>query len=146
MWRFLIFLHMADVEKSHMPLVSKKTGNMWEIFPSALEISIDPRDFPRASPSGNLSRHQLWISQYIEASYWWSTELSQPRFNFVLWTKNLELAVDFRFAGICRRLSARAGDQQLKRPLFIVPFFLTNHFEFFRFFLQKYFQPSITDF
>ena len=40
-------------------------------FNTALEISLDPRDLPRATPSGNLSGlgkslgRQGWISQYL---------------------------------------------------------------------------------
>ena len=46
-------------------------GGIGKSIPSALQISLDPRDFPWASPSGNLSGlgksfgRQGWISQYL---------------------------------------------------------------------------------
>ena len=44
----------------------------------SLEISLDPRDFPRASPSGNLSGlGKSWASGMdfpIHPSSWWSTD------------------------------------------------------------------------
>ena len=54
-----------------MSVLHQNSGGIGISIPSALEISLDPRDFPRASPSGNLSglRKYLgrrgWISQYL---------------------------------------------------------------------------------
>ena len=54
-----------------MSVLHQDSGGIGKSIPSALEISLDPRDFPRASPSGNLSGlrkslgRQGWISQYL---------------------------------------------------------------------------------
>ena len=54
-----------------MSVLHQNSGVIGKSIPSALEISLDPQDFPRASPSGNLSGlgkslgHQGWISQYL---------------------------------------------------------------------------------
>ena len=38
-----------------MSALHQDSGGIGKFIPSALEISFDPRDFPGASPSGNLS-------------------------------------------------------------------------------------------
>ena len=54
-----------------MSVLHQNSGGIGKSIPSALEISLDPWDFPRASPSGNLSGlgkplwHRWWISQYL---------------------------------------------------------------------------------
>ena len=54
-----------------MSVLHQNSGGIGKSIPSALEISLDPRDFPRASPSGNLSGlgkslgRRGWISQYL---------------------------------------------------------------------------------
>ena len=54
-----------------MSVLHQNSGGIGKSIPSALQISLDPRDFPRASPSGNLSGlgksfgRQGWISQYL---------------------------------------------------------------------------------
>ena len=37
-----------------MSVLHQNSGGIGKSIPSALKISLDPRDFPRASPSGNL--------------------------------------------------------------------------------------------
>ena len=52
-------------------MLHQDEGGIGKSIPSALQISLDPRDFPRASPSGNLSGlgksfgRRGWISQYL---------------------------------------------------------------------------------
>ena len=54
-----------------MSVLHQNSGGIGKSIPSALKISLDPRDFPRASPSGNLSGlgkslgRRGWISQYL---------------------------------------------------------------------------------
>merc|ERR1712208_2826 len=56
-----------------MSVLCQNSGDIGKSTPSALEISLNPQDFPRASPSGNLSGlgkslgHQGWISQYLRS-------------------------------------------------------------------------------
>ena len=38
-----------------MPALHQNSGVIGKFIPSALEISLEPQVFPRASPSGNLS-------------------------------------------------------------------------------------------
>ena len=68
-----------------MSVLHQNSGGIGKSIPSALEISLDPRDFPRASPSGNLSglgkslgsREISWaLGMYfpIPPSFWWSTD------------------------------------------------------------------------
>ena len=58
-------------DDERMSVLHQDSGGIGKSIPSALEISLDPRDFPRASPSGNLSglRKSLgrrgWISQSL---------------------------------------------------------------------------------
>ena len=59
------------IDDERMSVLHQNSGVIGKSIPSALEISLDPQDFPRASPSGNLSGlgkslgHQGWISQYL---------------------------------------------------------------------------------
>ena len=52
-------------------VLHENEGGIGKSIPSALEISLNPRDFPRASPSGNLSGlgkslgRRGWISQHL---------------------------------------------------------------------------------
>ena len=52
-------------------MLHQNSGGIGKSIPSALQISLDPRDFPRALPSGNLSGlgksfgRRGWISQYL---------------------------------------------------------------------------------
>ena len=54
-----------------MSVLHQNSGGIGKSIPSALKISLEPRDFPRASPSGNLSGlgkslgRRGWISQYL---------------------------------------------------------------------------------
>ena len=54
-----------------MSVLHQNSGGIGKSISSALEISLDPRDFPRASPSGNFSGlgnsfgRRGWISQYL---------------------------------------------------------------------------------
>ena len=54
-----------------MSVLHQNSGGIGKSIPSALKISLDPRDFPRASPSGNLSGlgkslgRRGWISQFL---------------------------------------------------------------------------------
>ena len=54
-----------------LSVLHQNSGGIGKSIPSALQISLDPRDFPRASPSGNLSGlgksfgRRGWISQYL---------------------------------------------------------------------------------
>ena len=54
-----------------MSVLHQNSGGIGKSIPSALEISLNPRDFPQASPSGNLSGlgkslgRRGWISQYL---------------------------------------------------------------------------------
>ena len=43
------------IDDERMSVLHQNSGGIGKSIPSALEISLDPRDFPRASPSGNLS-------------------------------------------------------------------------------------------
>ena len=43
------------VNDERMSVLHQNEGNIGKSIPSALEISLDPREFPRDSPSGNLS-------------------------------------------------------------------------------------------
>ena len=58
-------------DDERMSVLHQDSGGIGKSIPSALEISLDPRDFPRASPSGNLSGlgkslgRRGWISQYL---------------------------------------------------------------------------------
>ena len=42
------------IDDERMSVLHQNSGVIGKSIPSALEISLDPRDFPRASPSGNL--------------------------------------------------------------------------------------------
>ena len=73
-----------------MSVLHQDSGGIGKSIPSALEISLghgrgkslkislDPRDFPRASPSGNLlGLGKSWASGMdfpIPPSSWWSTD------------------------------------------------------------------------
>ena len=54
-----------------MSVLHQNSGVIGKSIPSVLEISLDPQDFARASPSGNLSGlgkslgRRGWISQYL---------------------------------------------------------------------------------
>ena len=54
-----------------MSVLHQNLGGIGKSIPSALEISLEPPDFPRASPSGNLSGlgkslgRRGWISHYL---------------------------------------------------------------------------------
>ena len=60
-----------QIDAERLSVLHQNSGGIGKSIPSALQISLDPRDFPRASPSGNLSGlgksfgHRGWISQYL---------------------------------------------------------------------------------
>ena len=59
------------IDAERLSVLHQNSGGIGKSIPSALQISLDPRDFPRASPSGNLSGLgksfglRGWISQYL---------------------------------------------------------------------------------
>ena len=59
------------IDAERLSVLHQNSGGIGKSIPSALQISLDPRDFPRASPSGNLSGlgksfgRRGWISQYL---------------------------------------------------------------------------------
>ena len=59
------------IDAERLSVLHQNSGGIGKSIPSALQISLDPWDFPRASPSGNLSglgksfRRRGWISQYL---------------------------------------------------------------------------------
>ena len=60
-----------NIDAERLSVLHQNSGGIGKSIPSALQISLDPRDFPRASPSGNLSGFRTsfgrwgWISQYL---------------------------------------------------------------------------------
>ena len=73
--RFPLAMGFAPLDPREIPQVSGcKTHGRGK----SLKISLDPRDFPRASPSGNLSGlGKSWASGMdfpIPPSSWWSTD------------------------------------------------------------------------
>ena len=75
-----------------MSVLHQNSGGIGKSIPSALQISLDPRDFPRASPSGDLSglgkslgRRGPGMDFPIPPSSWWSTDtISHPVNNIIL--------------------------------------------------------------
>ena len=65
----------VKIDDERMSTLHQNLGGIGKSIPSALEISLDPRDFPRASPSGNLlGLGKSWASGMdfpIPPSFWW---------------------------------------------------------------------------
>ena len=60
-----------------MSVLHQNSGVIGKSIPSALEISLDPQDFPRASPSGNLSG----LGKYLGRRGWISHVLVEKGYN-----------------------------------------------------------------
>ena len=96
------------IDAERLSVLHQNSGGIGKSIPSALQISLDPRDFPRASPSGNLSGlgksfgRRGWISQYLPrlgGARIQSITSQSRRCSTIRWRRNIK-SFGSKFVGI----------------------------------------------